>query len=183
MLSQNTNDKNRDAAFKNLKAKFLTWEQVYKAGAEKLQELIKPAGLAHTKSIRIINMLAQIYNDFKEFSLVQLKKFDRDYIFNYLINLKGVGLKTAACVLLFDMGLKAFPVDTHVTRVIHRTELAPENKSADEISLMLEKIVPFEKCLGGHVNIIQHGRNTCKARNPLCKNCVLLQKNLCAGLK
>ena len=183
VLSQNTNDKNRDMAFKNLKADFKDWQEVLKAGAEKLENSIKPAGLANTKSLRIIEILTQIYKDFGEFSLKPLKNYDRDYIFNYLINFKGVGMKTVACVLLFDMGLKAFPVDTHVTRVSHRTGIADKNLKPDEISLMLEKIVPLEKCLGGHVNIIEHGRKICHARNPECEKCILAKNNLCDEFK
>ncbi len=183
VLSQNTNDKNRDTAFKNLKADFKDWQEVLKAGAEKLELSIKPAGLAHTKAARIIEILTQIYKDFGKFSLKPLLNYDRDYIFNYLINFKGVGMKTVACVLLFDFELKAFPVDTHVKRVSQRTGIADKNLKPDEISLILEKIVPLEKCLGGHVNLIEHGRKICHARKPECEKCVLAKNNLCDEFK
>ena len=183
VLSQNTNDKNRDTAFKNLKADFKDWQEVLKAGAEKLELSIKPAGLAHTKAARIIEILTQIYKDFGKFSLKPLKNYNRDYIFNYLINFKGVGMKTVACVLLFDFELKAFPVDTHVKRVSQRTGIADKNLKPDEISLILEKIVPLEKCLGGHVNLIEHGRKICHARKPECEKCVLAKNNLCDEFK
>ena len=183
VLSQNTNDKNRDMAFKNLKADFKDWQEVLKAGAEKLELSIKPAGLAHTKAARIIEILTQIYKDFGKFSLKPLLNYDRDYIFNYLINFKGVGMKTVACVLLFDFELKAFPVDTHVKRVSQRTGIADKNLKPDEISLILEKIDPLEKCLGGHVNLIEHGRKICHARKPECEKCVLAKNNLCDEFK
>ncbi|MBQ3646520.1 MAG: endonuclease III [Synergistaceae bacterium] len=174
IISQNTNDKNRDSAFENLKNFYPTWKDVINAGAENLEKAIKTAGLANTKSKRIIYILEKIYQDFGEYSLKKLAENNSpEYIKNYLRNLPGVGAKTVACVLLFDLGLKAFPVDTHVTRVSKRVGIAPEKFSPEEISEMFEKIIPLSKCLGGHVNIICHGRAVCHSRKPDCENCVL----------
>ena len=173
ILSQNTNDKNRDAAFSTLKALYPTWQDVINAGPEKLEAAIKTAGLAHTKAARIIHILNQIHNDFGEYSIKKLALHEPEYIANYLRALPGVGAKTVACVLLFDLKLKAFPVDTHVTRVSKRVGVAPEKFTPEEISLMYESVVPVERCLGGHVNIIDHGRAICHSRNPQCKICTL----------
>ena len=90
-----------------------------------------------------------------------------------LPNLPGVGEKTAACVLMFDMGLPAFPVDTHVSRVCRRVGFVPEKASPDDICVVLEREVPPSRYLGGHVNIIEHGRAVCAARKPLCGACPL----------
>ena len=171
ILSQNTNDKNRDVAFKNLKSEFKNYDEIITAGAGELERVIKYAGLAHTKSIRIINILEIIKKDFGEYSLQKLKFHDKNHIWNYLINLKGVGAKTANCVLLFDFELPAFPVDTHITRITKRTGLAEKNLAPDEISEMLEKIIPEKRFLGGHINLIEHGRKICKAQKPLCEKC------------
>ena len=171
ILSQNTNDKNRDVAFKNLKSEFKNYDEIITAGAGELERVIKYAGLAHTKSIRIINILEIIKKDFGEYSLQKLKFHDKNHIWNYLINLKGVGAKTANCVLLFDFELPAFPVDTHITRIAKRTGLAEKNLAPDEISEMLEKIIPEKRFLGGHINLIEHGRKICKAQKPLCEKC------------
>ena len=173
ILSQNTNDKNRDAAFSNLKALYPTWQDVINAGPENLEAAIKTAGLANTKAKRIIHILNQIHNDFGEYSIKKLALHERDYVASYLRALPGVGAKTVACVLLFDLKLKAFPVDTHVTRVSKRVGVAPEKFTPEEISLMFESVVPLERCLGGHVNIIDHGRAICHSRNPKCKICTL----------
>ncbi len=173
ILSQNTNDKNRDAAFSNLKALYPAWQDVINAGPEKLEAAIKTAGLAHTKAARIIHILNQIHNDFGEYSIKKLALHEPEYIADYLRALPGVGAKTVACVLLFDLKLKAFPVDTHVTRVSKRVGVAPEKFTPEEISLMYESVVPVERCLGGHVNIIDHGRAICHSRNPKCKICTL----------
>ena len=174
VLSQNTNDKNRDSAFENLKKFYPKWNNVVEAGAENLERVIKTAGLAHTKAARIIYILEKIYNDFGEYSLKNLaEKNSREFIKNYLRDLPGVGAKTVACVLLFDLELKAFPVDTHVTRVSKRVGIAPEKFSPEEISEMFEELIPFSRCLGGHVNIICHGRAICHSRNPKCEKCFL----------
>ena len=173
ILSQNTNDKNRDAAFSTLKALYPTWQDVINAGPEKLETAIKTAGLAHTKAARIIHILNQIHNDFGEYSIKKLALQEPEYIADYLRALPGVGAKTVACVLLFDLKLKAFPVDTHVTRVSKRVGVVPEKFTPEEISLMYESVVPVERCLGGHVNIIDHGRAICHSRNPKCKICTL----------
>ena len=140
---------------------------------QKLEAAIKTAGLAHTKAARVIHILNQIHNDFGEYSIKKLALQEPEYIADYLRALPGVGAKTVACVLLFDLKLKAFPVDTHVTRVSKRVGVAPEKFTPEEISLMYESVVPVERCLGGHVNIIDHGRAICHSRNPKCKICTL----------
>ncbi len=173
VLSQNTNDKNRDAAFGNLKANFPDWQSVADAGAEKLEAVIRTAGLAHTKAQRIITILQKIHADFGEYSLHKLSALGREKIRGYLRSLPGVGAKTVACVLLFDMKIKAFPVDTHVARVAHRVGLIPEKYSPEEICAEFEGAVPENRCLGGHVNMIAHGRAVCHSQRPECGKCVL----------
>ena len=173
VLSQNTNDKNRDAAFANLKRHFPDWPSVINAGAENLENVIRTAGLAHTKAARIIAVLTKIYADFGEYSLAKLAERGREEICAYLRALPGVGAKTVACVLLFDMKIKAFPVDTHVARVSHRVGLVPAKYTPEEICAEFERIVPASRCLGGHVNMIAHGRAVCHSQRPECGRCVL----------
>ena len=173
VLSQNTNDKNRDSAFANLKAKFPDWQSVVDAGAEKLDSLIRTAGLAHTKAQRIITILQKVHTDFGEYSLQSLAALQRPQIEGYLRPLPGVGAKTVACVMLFDLKMKAFPVDTHVARVSRRVGLVPEKFSPEEICAEFERVVPESRCLGGHVNMIAHGRAVCHSQRPECARCVL----------
>ena len=173
VLSQNTNDKNRDSAFTNLKAKFPDWQNVIDAGAENLESVIRTAGLAHTKAQRIITILQKIHSDFGEYSLQKLSVLGRKEICSYLRALPGVGAKTVACVLLFDLKMKAFPVDTHVARVSRRVGLIPEKFSPEEICAEFEEVVPEVRCLGGHVNMIAHGRAVCHSQKPECSRCVL----------
>ena len=173
VLSQNTNDINRDRAYDNLKSLYPAWPDVIEAGALKLEDAIRTAGLAHTKAGRIITILNRIHADFGEYSIRSLANHDREYIREYLRALPGVGAKTVACTLLFDFGIPAFPVDTHITRISRRTGIAPEKSSPEEISRMLEDVVPESRCLGGHVNMIAHGRAVCHSQKPECGACVL----------
>lgn len=181
ILSQNTNDRNRDSAFASLKAKFPAWQDVIEAGSEGLEAVIRSAGLAHTKAQRIITILSKIHADFGEYSIIKLARRNPGEIASYLREFPGVGAKTAACVLLFDLKLKAFPVDTHIARVSKRIGFVPEKFSAEEISQVLEEIVPAERCLGGHVNIIAHGRAVCHSRKPECRICTL--SSICEGAR
>lgn len=181
VLSQNTNDRNRDTAYGRLKARFPTWKVVAGAKAEDIEDAIRPAGLAPTKARRILTILETLRRDFGEYSITRLKERGRDGAREYLTALPGVGAKTAACVLLFDMELPAFPVDTHIGRVCRRVGFVPEKMPAEEISSLLEREVPPARYLGGHVNLIEHGRAVCRARNPLCESCPLATMCTAAG--
>lgn len=181
VLSQNTNDKNRDKAFEALKAEFPSWQDVASAGAERLEVVIRTAGLAHTKAQRIITILARVRRDFGEYSIRGLAGYGRAEMCRYLRELPGVGAKTVACTLLFDFKVKAFPVDTHVGRIARRVGIVPEKTSAEDISVLFERVVPEVRCLGGHVNMIAHGRAVCHSQRPECGACVL--KGICDYLR
>ncbi|GHS98748.1 endonuclease III [Synergistales bacterium] len=172
VLSQHTNDKNRDLAFMRLKGQYSTWEEAAAAGAAAVENAVRPAGLAPTKSKRILEILAVVKKDFGCYSIKSLAGKPRDDVKKYLLSLPGVGEKTASCVLLFDMHASAFPVDTHIARVCQRVGFVDERTPAEEICAILEREVSPERYLGGHVNIIEHGRHVCRARSPLCATCV-----------
>jgi endonuclease-3 len=175
VLSQNTNDKNRDNAFMNLKANFPEWQDVVKAGSESLESVIRTAGLSRTKARRIITILDFIHDTFKKYSIKALAQFEPEVIRAYLRSLPGVGPKTVACTLLFDFKIPAFPVDTHITRISRRVGIVPEKTSPEEISRIFEGAVPESRCLGGHVNMIAHGRAVCHSQKPECESCVLYE--------
>lgn len=179
VLSQHTNDKNRDVAFARLKELAPAWDRAVGFGYKKIEEAIRPAGLAPTKAKRILEILEIVHGDFGCYSISPLVEKGRDEARKYLLSLPGVGEKTAACVLLFDMSLPAFPVDTHVARVCRRVGFFSEKIPAEEICRVMEYEVPPSRYLGGHVNIIEHGRAVCKARKPLCGECVVAE--LCQG--
>ncbi|MCL1940481.1 MAG: endonuclease III [Synergistaceae bacterium] len=175
ILSQNTNDKNRDAAFGNLKSKWKKWESVAGLECGELADCIRTAGLSAIKSERIIFILKKIKSDFGEYSLKALKNKKIGHVREYLSSLPGIGPKTIACVMLFDLGLPSFPVDTHISRICKRLGFVPEstkkNVTPEEISVFMERNVPESRYLGSHVNIIEHGRSICKAQRPNCEIC------------
>jgi endonuclease-3 len=177
ILSQNTNDKNRDAAFAKLKSNWNDWESVANLNPEELADAIRVAGLSSIKSERIIFILKKVKHDFEEYSLFALKNKEIDYVREYLRKLPGVGPKTISCLMLFDLGLPSFPVDTHISRVCKRLGFVPESSKKsikpEEISLFMEHNVPQERYLGTHINIIEHGRSICKAQKPNCKMCTV----------
>ena len=175
VLSQNTNDINRDRAFANLKSHYPEWKDVADAGSERLENVIRTAGLAHTKAGRIMTILETVHENFNAYTIKPLAEHEPEFMKKYLRSLPGVGAKTVACTLLFDFKIPAFPVDTHITRISKRVGIAESNASPEDISRMLEEVVPASRCLGGHVNMIAHGRAVCHSQKPECKSCVLAE--------
>lgn len=173
IISQNTNDVNRDRAFGRLHARFPTWESVRDAPLEELVEAIRPGGLAPTKAPRIQEALRCITEARGEIDLTFLDEMELEEARSWLLGIPGVGPKTAAIVLLFAMGRPAFPVDTHVHRVTRRLGLIPEKTSREKAHDLLEDLVPAEIYYAFHLNLIQHGRAICHARTPECARCIL----------
>ncbi|MEA4953011.1 Endonuclease III [bioreactor metagenome] len=173
LLSQNTNDRNRDRAFAALKVRFPEWEAAAAAASEDIAECIRPAGLARTKSERMLRILDMIRKSFGGYSLRDLKSWEGAKVREYLSSLPGIGAKTIACVMLFDLGKPAFPVDTHIARFCRRMEWVPEKTAPEDIQGLLEEWVPQERFYGGHINIIEHGRGICGARKPDCSRCLI----------
>lgn len=173
ILSQSTNDTNRDRAFAALKAAFPSWEAVMNADTERVIEAIRPAGLANQKAPRIQNVLRSIYNERGELSIDFLAELPLDEAKAWLMKLDGVGPKTAAIVLCFAFDRPAFPVDTHVHRLSQRIGFIPQGTSADKAHPAMEAIVPPEDYYAFHLNLIRHGREVCHARRPACERCPL----------
>jgi endonuclease III len=171
VLSQNTNDRNRDVAYFRLRERFPSWDAVREAPIEEIEEAIRPGGLAPTKSVRIQAILDAI----GENDLLWLADAPLDEAREYLVGLPGVGRKTAACVLLFSFGRPDVPVDTHVYRVGGRLGLWPAKtplvKAHDELSRLCGDDGEF--AYETHVLLIRHGRRTCVARAPRCSECPL----------
>lgn len=171
LLSQNTNDRNRDIAYGRLREACASWDDVAALSADEIEELIRPAGLGETKALRMKGALAKIMADTGAYSLKTLKDWAPSDVRSYLCSIEGIGPKTAACVMVFDLGMTAFPVDTHVARLSRRFGFAAEKDSPEKIQAFLESIVPPERCMGGHLNMISHGRAICGARAPKCGEC------------
>lgn len=177
ILSQNTNDVNRNRAYDALREKIPTWEEVRDAEIADVIEAIRPAGLANQKGPRIQNVLKSITAERGELDLKFLHDMPDKEIYDWLLKFKGVGPKTAAIVMLFSLGKHAFPVDTHVHRISGRLGLRPEKMSADKAHEYLAEQFPPETYYAAHLNIIRLGREICQARKPQCSVCPL--RDLC----
>jgi endonuclease-3 len=177
ILSQNTNDVNRDRAFEALRSHFPTWEAVRDAEAAEVVEAIRSAGLANQKAPRIQDVLRRITEERGHLDLGFLRRMPPDEVRRWLTKFKGVGPKTASIVMLFSLGMPAFPVDTHVYRVTGRLGLRPKNMSEEAAHSLLERLFPPEAYVDAHLNLVRHGRQICLARRPLCEKCVL--RDLC----
>lgn len=171
ILSQNTNDTNRDRAFDALRARFPTWEAVRDAPTRSVITAIRPAGLANLKAPRIQQVLGQITAERGSLDLGFLRDLSPEDARTWLLRFKGVGPKTAAIVMLFSLGLPAFPVDTHIHRVTGRIGLLPEGMTADQAHPWLADLFAPETYQAAHLNLIRLGREICAARRPACERC------------
>ncbi len=180
VLSQSTNDRNRDVAYLRLRNRMPAWEQVRDAPVAEVEEAIRPGGISKVKSVRIQAILRAIAEDPREggrephqLSLDWLPRVPLQEARDYLVALPGVGRKTAACVLLFAYGLHDVPVDTHVSRVGGRLALLREGAPFEELHDQMLALTPPGEELELHVNLLRHGRRTCHARRPACSECAL----------
>ncbi len=191
VLSQSTNDRNRDIAYLRLRQRLPTWEQVADAPVAEVEEAIRPGGISKVKSARIQAILRAIGVEENSpraigadgdhgngdppaaLSLDWLPRVSIDQARDYLVSLPGVGRKTAACVLLFAYGLRDVPVDTHVSRVGTRLRLLPAGAPFEELHDRMLALTPPGQELELHVNLLRHGRRTCHARSPACGQCAL----------
>lgn len=174
-LSQNTTDKTSSVAFNNLKREFKSWDEVSEAPVSKIRNLIKICGLADTKSKDIKALLKQIKDERGKINLDYLKDLTDEEVYTELTKYKGIGVKTASCVLVFSLAREVFPVDTHIHRVLNRLGIV-KTKSAEETFEKAKKIIPGKKKYFLHRAIIMFGRNICRANNPFCGSCFLYKE-------
>jgi endonuclease III len=170
VLSQSTNDRNRDVAFARLRERFPSWEAVRDAPVDEVEEAIRPGGISKVKSERIQQILRAIGDPLTLDDLAGLPVHEAR---ERLVALPGVGKKTAACVLLFSFAARDVPVDTHVSRVGARLHLLRPGAGFDELHDQMLAITPPGQELELHVNLLRHGRRTCHARVPDCPACPL----------
>ncbi len=173
ILSQNTNDSNRDKAYARLRSSFRTWDSVLSAPTPKIEKVIKSGGLAKAKAKHIKLALEKIKHDRGKYSLDFLKPMSLEQARNYLLSFDGIGPKTAAVVLCFAFGKPAFPVDTHVFRVSKRLNLISEKTTVENAHKLLEAQIDPDSTYSLHLNLIRHGREICTARKPKCPSCIL----------
>jgi endonuclease III len=196
VLSQSTNDRNRDVAYLRLRARLPTWENVRDAPLDEVEAAIRPGGISKVKSERIQRILHAITEGrplpaasrppppggSRELSLDWLASAPLDEARDYLTSLPGVGRKTAACVLLFAYGRHDVPVDTHVSRVGMRLQLLRPGAPFEELHDQMLALSREGEELELHVNLLRHGRRTCHARGPACGECALARMCPSRGL-
>ena len=173
ILSQNTNDTNRDRAYADLRAKLPAWEDVAAAPLPVIERAIRSGGLAPTKAPRIRAVLRALRDQGIALDDRALRRIRHDRLFDLLVALPGVGPKTAACVLLFSLDRPYFPVDTHVHRVAVRLGLVAPRSTAVQTQAQLQAALAPADMYEVHMNLIRHGRHVCVALRPVCSQCVL----------
>jgi endonuclease-3 len=171
VLSQNTNDRNRDVAYMRLRERFASWEAVRRAPEDEIEEAIRPGGISRIKANRIKAILEDLDGD----GLEWMREAPIEKSRERLLELPGIGRKTAACVLLFSYGIPDVPVDTHVFRVGWRLGLWPEKSKLEDAHDTLTALAEDgDDAYEIHTNLLRHGRRICAARSPLCEQCPLL---------
>jgi endonuclease-3 len=180
LLAPSTNDRNRDVAYFRLRDRFAAWEEVRDAPVDAVEEAIRPGGISKVKSARIRDILAAIASQ-GPISLDDLAEMTVPAAQQRLCALPGVGRKTAACVLLFALGMRDVPVDTHVSRVGTRLGLFREGAGFEEMHDEMLALTPRGAELELHLNLLRHGRRTCHARRPACGDCALARMCPSAG--
>jgi endonuclease-3 len=171
VLSQNTNDTNRDRAYSDLRARYPTWDDVADAPLPAIARAIRRGGLGPTKSVRLREILRTLRERGIPLDARAFARMRSAPLWDLLVGLKGVGPKTAACVLLFALGRPFFPVDTHVHRVARRLGLVPDAADAVTTQEQLQEAIAPGDVYDLHMLLIRHGRDVCIARRPFCSRC------------
>ncbi len=171
-LSQNTTDKSSFIAYTNLKKKFKSWDKVAEAKVDDIKKCIRVCGLSNIKAKNIRTMLQIMRKKYGSLDLSFLKEYDNERVYEELLQYDGIGVKTISCVLIFALGRDAFPVDTHVNRVLNRLGIV-KTKSAEQTFEQVKDKIPEGKKYELHSNLIKFGRNICRSKNPLCSICFL----------
>ncbi|NKB88005.1 MAG: hypothetical protein GKS06_07280 [Acidobacteria bacterium] len=172
ILSQNTSDTNRDRAWESLRSRFPDWESVEAAPLADVEEALRPGGLHRVKAKRIRETLARIRKQYGGYDLGHLADLDVEHARKELMSIKGIGAKSANCILLFSMRRDAFPVDTHVYRVLRRIGVHRTRDMA-AANMELRDAIPEGVHFRLHMNVIRHGREVCHARRPDCPACAV----------
>ncbi len=176
ILSQNTSDKNSHRAYQALRRRFPGWEAVAHANLGALRAAIRVGGMANQKAPRIRSILKSVRERYGRYSLEPLRDLSDQEVMDTLTAFPGVGVKTAACVLLFSLGRDVFPVDTHVHRICSRLGLVRDCPTPEKTFEAMRILVPPGKAYSLHTNMIRFGRRTCRSASPACERCPLFDE-------
>jgi endonuclease-3 len=181
VLSQNTNDRNSHRAYVALRKRYPSWESVAKAPVRSLAATIRSGGMANQKAARIKEILRTLRSRYGGYDLSPLRDRSNLEIIGELTQMKGVGTKTAACVLVFSLGRDVFPVDTHVHRLCGRLGLTHSSRSPDDTFEQMRPLIPPGKGYSFHTNLIRFGRKVCHSHRPACGHCPLYDECVFEG--
>jgi len=173
ILSQNTTDHNRDMARRALAQRFRTTEALARASARQIERAVRPAGLARQRAATIKRVLRWSKRVFGRHTLEPIRDLPTDEALRRLASVKGVGVKTAAVVMLFECGHDVMPVDTHIARVARRLGLASETATPERVFRLLAPATARGRSYRVHVSLIRFGREICHKRGPACSACPL----------
>jgi endonuclease-3 len=175
ILSQATSDVNSRRTFAELKRRFPTWDAVLGARASSVASAIKSGGLANQKAQVIKSVLKQIKDERGSLDLSFVQAMSNEEAAKYLSRFRGIGPKTVACTLLFACRKEVFPLDTHIFRILRRVGLVPQKCSDARAHELMNRLVPAGKFYSFHVNLVRHGREICRPREPLCERCPIVE--------
>lgn len=172
ILSLRTHGKGTSSSYKAFKKRFKSWPEVEKAGKGEIEEAIRSGGLAAQKTERVVAAIQQIKRAFGKLSLRSLKSLPQDQVEQFLLQLPGVGLKSARCIMMYSLGFQILPVDTHVARISRRLGLVKDGSSR-QLHDQLEQIIEPSLRFSFHIHCVQHGRAVCRGQFPRCSECCL----------
>lgn len=173
LLSRRTRDSDYEEVYDKLKRSFPRWKDVVRTSDEELLKVIGKAGLGFKRVQEIKDILQKVRNDFGRYSLERLRKWNNSRVFRYLIALRGIGPKSAYCVMMYSLNRKVFPADTHVIRICTRLGIISGELNHKEAQEQLADIFPKKLRYSIHVNMVSHGRDICKSLNPFCSECII----------
>lgn len=166
ILSARTKDENTTKVVKLLFSRYKNAKELSKANIKDVEKIIRSIGFYHVKSKRIIDVAKVIESKYKGKVPDDLDK---------LVELPGVGRKTANCVLVYAYDKPAIPVDTHVHRISNRLGLV-KTKTPEETELQLMEKIPKKYWLEINDTFVMYGQNICKPISPLCKVCKIKKR-------
>jgi endonuclease III len=172
ILTQATNDRNAMRAWERFKTRFPKPHGALAVSAAEVAAVIRSAGLTGQKTAFFRKVLAALPPDEPACGFANLKT-NPEQVWEALLALPGVGPKTAACVMLFGLGLPAFPVDLHINRIAQRLGWAPSNSPPERTQAELTRLIPHALYKDLHILLLELGRKFCRPRAPRCDDCPL----------
>jgi DNA (cytosine-5)-methyltransferase 1 len=184
ILARKTREDAYQATFDALKARFARWDHLLDTPREAVSGLVHSGGLSGKKTASLYGALGKLRDMFGSCTLEPVREWPDDQLERFLCSLPEISRKSAYCVMMYALGRQVFPVDTHVGRVLSRIgpyrELGLSLAGLDHKKLQarLADVVPSNLRYALHVNLVAHGRATCRAARPLCGQCEI--RNFCA---